>query len=141
MFNKKFEERMFFWHDFREHLETCEDPLQEVIDLYAGAPLVSIVVDPYDKTTWLDPWQLLKENLYCDFSTVLAQCYSLQLTERFKEVPIEIHISTDKEKSANYYLLYVNERVIGYDKDTHVSVEKIPKTVQSQTVYPMLPIQ
>lgn len=138
MFEKKYEERLLAWNAFRLGLETAEDPLQCVIDLYKQAPSVSINVDPFDKKSWLDPWELLLENRYCEFCCVLGQCYSLQLTDRFSKADFEIHISVDSKKSESFYLLYVDKRVIGYDRNTHVANSDLPTSLESKAVYPMI---
>lgn len=140
MFDKKYEDRLAVWHEFRDSLETVEDPLQAVIDFYSKAPTVSINTDPWDNTTWLDPWELIYENQYCGFCTVLGQCYSLQLTERFTGVDFEIHIAIDTEKSKSYYLLHVGDKVLGY-RNNYVSVDDIPQSVVSQKVYRMPKLQ
>ena len=141
MFNQKYEDRLQAWSIFRQSLEGSKDPLQDVVDNYAQAPTVSIHTDPFNKNTWPSPWELIQENQYCDFCIVLGQCYSLQLTERFKGVNFEIHISVDREKAKDFYLLYTQERVIGYDKYKHICKSKLPKTIETQIKYPMPQIQ
>jgi len=140
MFEKKYEERLASWHSFRNHLETSEDPLKDVIEFYNRAPMVSINTDPYNEDTWLDPWELVLENQYCEFCRVLGQCYSLQLTERFLGVDFEIHISIDSEKSKSYYLLYVGDKVLGY-RNSYVSANEIPQAVVAQKIYHMPKLQ
>lgn len=140
MFEKKYEDRLAAWHNFRNQLENADDPLQAVVDFYNHAPMVSINTDPYNKDSWPDPWELVLENQYCDFCRVLGQCYSLQLTERFSEVDFEIHISIDPEKSESYYLLHVGDKVLGY-RNCYVSIEDIPQSVVSQKVYHMPKLQ
>lgn len=140
MFEKNYEQRLASWHSFRKQLETVDDPFRQVLDLYKLAPSVSINTDPYDQKSWPDPWELIVENLYCDFCRVLGQCYSLQLTERFKEENFEIHISIDSEKSESYYLLYVGDKVLGY-RNFYVSIDDIPQTVVAQKVYHMPKLQ
>lgn len=140
MFDKKYEDRLAAWHEFRQSLETAEDPLQSVIDFYKQSPAVSINTDPYDSESWLDPWELILENRYCEFCRVLGQCYSLQLTDRFSGVDFEIHISIDPEKSESYYLLHVGDKVLGY-RNSYVSKQDIPQTVVSEKVYHMPRLQ
>jgi len=141
MFNQKYEDRLQSWSAFRQSLEDSNDPLQDVVAKYGQAPTVSIHTDPYNKNIWPTPWQLIQENQYCEFCIVLGQCYSLQLTERFKEVDFEIHISIDKEKAIDFYLLHIQDRVIGYDKLRHISDYELPKTIETQIKYPMPKIQ
>jgi hypothetical protein len=98
MFDKKYEDRLRIWSEFRKSLETSPNPIHDAIEFYKKVPLVNIQVDPYDKSTWLGPWDLIYENKYCEFATVLGIAYSLQLTERFSQSNFEIHICTDNAK-------------------------------------------
>lgn len=135
MFDKKYEDRLRAWAEFRSRLEIANDPLQDAIDFYNRAPLVSISVDPYDESTWLDPWNLLYENTYCDFGIILGIAYSLQLTTRFSDSRFEIHICTNKEMSEVKYLLYVDNQVIGYRRDRAVDAESIPENLKIEKIY------
>ena len=135
MFDKKYEDRLKIWSDFRKSLEVSETPIKDAIEFYSRAPLVSIQVDPYDKSTWLDPWDLVYENKYCEFAIILGIAYSLQLTERFSQAKFEIHICTDNEKSEVKYLLNVNDDIIGYTIDGAISKAELPKNLIVETKY------
>jgi len=141
MFDLKYEDRLQSWSCLRQELEISSDPFQHVIDFYSHAPRVSIATDPWDKSLWPDPWELVYENQYDEFCTVLGLCYSLQLTDRFKSSNFEIHIGIDQEKSMTCYLLIVdNSTVLGWN-DSYVSVDDLPKTLVSQTIYSMPALQ
>ena len=140
MFNKKYQDRLQAWSNFRQSLETSEDPIQDTIDFYNSAPTTTIAIDPYTQSSWPDPWELLEENNYCAFVKILAICYTLQLTDVLSQASYEIHITRDREKSATYYLLYVDDQVIGFNGDTHVHRTELPSTLRSEFVH-ALPIQ
>lgn len=135
MFDKSDVERLRAWHEFRLTLETSENPIQDTIDLYNKAPLVSIMMDPYNSETWLDPWELLNENLYCDFAIILAIGYTLSLTDRFLTEVKEIHICTNKEIAQTKYLLYIGDKVIGYQRNTAVDKAEIDSSWVVERVY------
>ena len=137
MFLKPYEKRLAVWHDFRHKLETADDPLQEVIEFYQSAPTVSINCDPWDRSTWPDPWQLLLENEYCEYCIILGMCYTLQLTDKFSQAKFEIHIGIDKQNSDRAYLLFVDDRVLGYYYDTHIHRNELPLGLYSEVVYQM----
>lgn len=141
MFEKKYESRLVLWHEFREYLETAEDPFRSVIDFYKSAPLVSIQTDPYDQSTWPAPWEILRENLYCEFVKLLAICYTLQLTERLNGETFGIHIVRDDNNSDTLFLLFVGDTCIGYDYDTPVPVSELPKDLHFETSYVMPALQ
>lgn len=140
MFNNSFEDRLAAWRKFRDGLETSPTPLEDVIQLYDTAPLVSIHTDPWDQSTWPQPWQLLYNNHYCDFCIVLGRCYSLQLTDRFKTSSFEIHIAMDYANSQTHYLLFVDDCVIGYESTKVTSKSKLPETLVSQRIYVIPPL-
>jgi len=141
MFDKKYEDRLRAWSKFRASLETSLDPLTDIIKFYERAPMVSIQVDPYDSNVWLDPWELLYENQYCDFSKILAICYTLQLTDRFTAEDFEIHICTNDKEARTYYLLFFQNKVIGYDWSSIIERNDLPPDLQSQQHYLMPPLQ
>ena len=140
MFNKTYEDRLILWREFRHGLESAQDPIQEAIDFYNQAPYCLIAADPFTPSTWPDPWELLEENNYCMFVKILAICYTLQLTDVLKRSNYEIHITRDNENSETYYLLYVDDIVIGFNGDTHVHKSKLPTTLRSELVH-ALPLQ
>jgi len=137
MFDKKYEDRIASWQEFRQLLENHKDPLQYVIDNYSNAPYVRVHTDPWTQEMWPDPWELILENTYDDFCRVLGMCYSLQLTDRFKGSSFEIHICTDNTRSSTNYLLFVDDHVIGWDEDSYVDKDTLPETLMSQEIYKM----
>jgi len=141
MFDKKYESRLVLWHEFREYLESADNPLQSVIDFYRAAPLVNIQTDPYDRSIWPSPWEILRENLYCEFVKLLAICYTVQLTERFNQESFEIHIVRDDNNSDTLFLLFVGDTCIGYDYDTPVPVSDLPKDLHFEMSYTMPALQ
>lgn len=137
MFDKTYEDRLISWVAFRQSLEQSKDPIQDVIDCYNAAPTVSIHIDPWNQKTWPDPWELIQENQYCEFARVLGMCYSLQLTNRFNRSNFEIHISTDYDKSVNYYILMIDKYAIGYYNSSYIVIDELSPTLVSQKIYSM----
>ena len=141
MFDLKYEDRLQSWSCLRQDLEQSKDPIQDVIDFYKSAPHVSIHTDPWDETRWPNPWELVFENQYDEFCTVLGQCYSLQLTDRFKGSRFEIHIGVDSKKSRTYYLLIIDKSTVLGWSESYVDIHVLPKTYQSQKIYVMPSLQ
>jgi hypothetical protein len=135
MFDRKYEERLVIWRDFRDSLAASKDPIQDTIDFYNQAPYSKLSTDPYTPSSWPDPWELLQENNYCSFVKILAICYTLQLTDVLSQATYEIHITRDNENSITYYLLYVNDDVVGFTGDTHVHRSKLPNTLYSELIH------
>ena len=137
---QKYEDRLASWNQFRETLEQVADPIQETLDFYNQAPRVSINTDPWDNATWPDPWELVLENQYCTFCSVLGTCYSLQLTERFKGSNFEIHIGIDRNNSRTVYILKIDNIVISWN-DGDANITELPTTLQTEKIYAMPTLQ
>ena len=138
MFDKDYFTRVKIWRNFRIDLESSENPLIDVIYFWNTVPISAIAADPYDKETWPNPWELLKENTYCEFTKILAIYYTLQLTDRFSQSHFEIHIVLDKKESAMKYLLFVDNQAIGYYYDRSIDTEELPN-LECQMRYNALP--
>ena len=141
MFDLKYEDRLHAWSCLRQELETTKDPFQLIINSYSTVPKVSIATDPWDESSWPNPWEMILENQYDDFLTVLGQCYSLQLTDRFSGSSFEIHIGIDKVESRTCYLLVVNNSVVLGWNDSYVNINDLPKSLVVQKIYSMPKIQ
>lgn len=136
--NKCFYERLKLWKEFRESIESSDDPFKDVLEFWRAAPLGPRCADPYDHSSWPDPWELLSENIYCEFLQILGICYTLQLTERFSQSRFEIHITLDKDEEYIVYLLFVDNQPIGYYNDESIDKSKLQFFV-SQMQHTMLP--
>jgi len=141
MFNKPFQTRLQLWRDFRISLDESKTPVEDTLEFYQLAPLVNFQADPYDRSTWPDPWELLEENIYCPFVKILAICYTLQLTDSFFQSPAEIHIIHNKKSSSINYALIIEDFFVEFNGDTYVVRSEIPKNLKSQQSYSMSPLQ
>jgi len=124
------------WYNLRQQLETAADPLGDVTNFFQRLPRVKRYTDPYDENSWPTPWELITENEYCDFNRILGMCYTLQLTERFKNCHPTINVAIDRINKTVYYLLLVEDKVYGYDDDW-INVKTLPKSLKSQKIYAM----
>ena len=140
MFNLNYEGRLSKWREFRETLEDSPKPINDVVQFYRLAPTVSIHTDPFNNKTWPGPWELLHENQYCIFCKVLGMCYTLQLTESFKDSKFEIIIARDIESNTRLYLLSIDKSIIGLN-DNYVHVDELPESVITEKNYLMPELQ
>lgn len=122
------------WYNLRQHLESAINPFKDVADFFHKLPRVKIYTDPYDRTTWPTPWELIEENQFCNFNIVLGICYTLQLTERFKLLTPKIHISIDTADKNLYYLLIIDNAVYGFGSKW-TTLDELPKSLITQKIY------
>lgn len=137
MFDKPYVTKLKMWRDLRNQLETAEDPFEIVLDFWKMAPATSIATDPYDKESWPDPWEMIRQNEYCEFMKILAIFYTLQLTDRFSQSDFEIHIFLDNKESKTIYLLSVDKNSIGYYNESYIA--RVTKNFEPQVHYNSLP--
>ena len=135
MFDKNAEDRLRAWYDFRQHLETDDQPFKSTVDLYNTAPISAFCIDPYTPETWPTPWELLEENKYDEFGYILGIGYTLGLTDRFSTSTKEIHITQDKNRSTIHYLLFIDDSVMGYDRGSIIKKENLPGNLIVESVY------
>lgn len=138
MFYENYETRLKKWLEFREKLETDNDPIQTAINFWNKAPISNITCDPFDKSTWLGPWDLIEDNNYCEFSKLLAIYYTLVLTDRFSNFYFEIQIVNDREAHELKYILIANEFIIGYHYNRYIDQDDFPLDVVVQISCPMI---
>lgn len=124
------------WYSIRQKLETIDNPLTVVAEFFEKLPKVKIYTDPYDPSRWPTPWELIEENEYCPFNLILGICYTLQLTERFKDCQPKINVSIDTINKTVYYLLFVDDKVYGYDSEW-IPASTLPKSLKTQKMYAM----
>ena len=124
------------WYDLRQQLEVSKTPFELVAEFFERRPKVKVYTDPYDQATWPTPWELIDEDEYCPFNIILGICYTIQLTERFKNCQPKINVSIDSVNKTVYYLLFVEDKVYGYD-DVWIDAKDLPKSLKTQKIYPM----
>ena len=134
MFDKKFEDRLRIWHDFRATLSNDPNPIQSAIDFWNQAPYAIRNIDPYDNSTWPDPWQMIEENSYCEYTKTLAIVYTLQLTDLFVDWQPVFKVGLDKSQSRLYYMCIINDSVLGVDLEKSVHITQVPKSIHIQKI-------
>ncbi len=137
-FFDSFENRLNSWVEFRNKLETNNNAIQLTIDCWNKAPISSLSCDPFDKSTWLGPWDLMESNTFCDFSKILAIYYTLVLTDKFKNSYFEIQVINDRDAQELRYILICDDFVIGYYYNMYILQEEMPSNITIQASYPML---
>lgn len=128
------------WIELRTFLESSVHPFEDVVNFFRKCPKVKNYTDPYDKLSWPTPWELISENVYCPFNFILGICYTLQLTERFKDCQPKIHIAFDISDKTVYYLLIIDDKVYGYNNYDWCSTNQLPKSLKTKKMYVMDPI-
>jgi len=128
------------WYRLRQDLEIDPDPFITVSKFFCRLPRVKIYTNPYDAETWPTPWELIDENEYCEFNIILGICYTLQLTERFKNCQPKINVAIDTINKTVYYLLFIDDKVYGYVENEWIDVGALPKSLKAQKIYTMKPL-
>lgn len=140
MLELKFEDKVRVWRNLRDEIETHNDPLALLLEFLDTLPISSRKTNPFDPQTQIQPWNLLENDSFTEYEIAQLCAYTLQLTDRFCNSKVEIHISKDIENDRFMYLVYLdNNTVLGHGKEA-VKVEKLPKNIISQKVYALEPL-
>jgi hypothetical protein len=129
--------RLNAWYKFRQQLEDSENPFLDVAKFFQRLPRVKFYTDPYDRNRWPTAWELITENEYCEFNLILGMCYTLQLTERFKDSQPKINVAIDSINKTVYYLLIFDDKVYGYSEEEWTKLDDLPPSLVVQKMYTM----
>ena len=80
-FQLDFHTRVKTWSELRVKLADCSlrDQCVEVDKFWQQSPISNHYLHPADIKQWPDPWQLLNDNIYCNYARALGMIYTLVL--------------------------------------------------------------
>jgi len=135
MFNLYGNERLIEWKQFRDSLESCDDPLTRVAELWATAPFVNPYIDPNNPNEWPDPWHLVLDSKLDELAISLGMLYTIKLTQRFMDSNCEIHKSMlPNNLEPSFYLVVDQQHVMNYEPRIVHSISVLDK-VQTNTLW------
>ena len=137
MFQNSYDKQFSIWKKFRNSIDKSEHPLEDTIKFWAMAPLVNKHLDVYRIDTWPDPWQIIKDGKYNDFTINLMIGHTLKLSERFNESQIEIRTYLDIDSKIVYNTCYIDNKVLNYPYGEVTSEEDIPNNIVLQMAVPL----
>ena len=110
MFQKKPEDRLRSWREFRSVLDQLplEQALAQTVEFWTRAPFVPYNLDYRNQENWPDPWTLIDENSYCDIAKCLGIVYTITLSKHRKDLDIEFRVYKDPESGYEYNLAWIN---------------------------------
>ena len=128
------------WYDFRQTLEIIPDAIEATTQFFLKKKQIKFYTDPYDKSTWPSPWELIVENQYCKFNILLGISYTLLLTERYKDLTPLIEVCIVRSTNNVYYILVINDKAFGYTDNEWVSTEELPDSLETQKIFDIGPL-
>jgi hypothetical protein len=137
VFQNSYDKQFSIWKKFRNKIDKSEQPLEDTIKFWAMAPLVNKHLDVYRIDTWPDPWQIIKDGKYNDFTINLMIGHTLKLSERFNESQIEIRTYLDMDSKIVYNTCYIDNKVLNYPYGEVTSEEDIPNNIVLQMAVPL----
>ena len=140
MHELKFEDKVRVWKELREDLESAYEPFRVLNDFIQSLPRSNRKQNPWDPESVALPWHLIENKSFTEYEIALLCAYTLQLTDRFSQAKVEIHISKDIEKEVNMYLVYLDGSIVlGYNNEVFTS-NLIPEGIVSQKVIQLPPL-
>lgn len=140
MYELKFEDKVKVWKDLRDDLESAPRPFDLLNRFIKDLPRSSRKVNPWDPNSVAEPWHLIENSSFTEYEIALLCAYTLQLTDRFSDARVEIHISKDIKEDVNMYLVYLDGSIVlGYNNEVFTS-NSIPESIVSQKVIQLPPL-
>lgn len=115
MFDQYGTERLLTWKQFRDSIETSNDPFGDVAEFWSHAPFVNTFLDPRKPNTWPDPWRLVIDGKMDGLAICLGMLYTIKLTQRFMAAPCEIHMSMPSKDHDPQFFLVADNSVLNYE--------------------------
>jgi len=130
-----YEERLHAWKKIRNDIEKSLNPIRDAFSVFAKLPLLTLQVDPWDQTTWPDPWMLIDTNQYCSFTQILLVAYTVQLTNLYNNQPFEIIIYQNHScNSIIEYALKIDKKIY-YKPETNDTRITILNSIPLPTIH------
>ena len=140
MLGNKLEDKIKVWKDLRNRLEDHPRPFDMLVQFTNKLHVSSKKVNAFDPDSKIEPWHLIEKNEFTEYEIAQLIAYTLQLTDRFCNSDIEIHISKDTKKDNLVYLVYLDKGIIlGYYNEA-ITVDELPKHIVSQKIYRLPPL-
>ncbi len=140
MLGNKLEDKIKVWKDLRNKLEDHPRPFDMLVQFTNKLHVSSKKVNAFDPDSKIEPWHLIEKNEFTEYEIAQLIAYTLQLTDRFCDSNIEIHISKDTKKDNLVYLVYLDKGIIlGYYNEA-ITVDELPKHIVSQKIYKLPPL-
>ena len=105
MLGNKLEDKIKVWKDLRNRLEDHPRPFDMLVQFTNKLHVSSKKVNAFDPDSKIEPWHLIEKNEFTEYEIAQLIAYTLQLTDRFCDSNIEIHISKDTKKDNLVYLV------------------------------------
>lgn len=97
MWPKTFDQRLESWYQLRNSANSkpVDQALAQINSWWFHAPWRPYYLDWDNTNAWPDPWQLLKDNFYCDLARGLGILYTISLLDRTDMAPADLILTDD----------------------------------------------
>lgn len=112
-------------------LDQSLQPLEDVWSFWKDAPYIPYnnKIDPYYSFGWPNPWEIIVENKYDDFTKALMISWTLKLTKKYQNSAIEIRSYIDSSRKSTYNVVIIdNQWAINFDDQGPVGIDAIPNS-------------
>lgn len=126
MFDLYGNDRLTEWKRFRDQLENSTSPLSDVANYWAKAPFVNNYLDPFNPSSWPDPWHIVLDGKFDNLAICLGMLYTLKLTNRFIDTKCEIHMSMlPNINTQNYFLVVDKQSILNLEYSDVVDISRL----------------
>jgi hypothetical protein len=137
MWPKNFDQRLGSWYELRKSAQDkpIEVALFEINNWWFQSPWQPYYLHWDDQPTWPDPWQLLKDNVYCDLARALGILYTISLLDRADMALADLILTED-----GYNLVQVAKEkyILNWNPDNVVNTFQEVKIKKQYRQYPIV---
>lgn len=124
MFKLDTDSRLTQWAELRTRVETSKTPFDEVCTFWNSAPYTPFNrrIDPYYQKSWPTPWEIISDNQYDDFTKSIMIAWTLRLTKRFRDAPIELRTYVDRNRTVVYNTVVIADQILNFSDSEVVGI-------------------
>ena len=118
-----FDNRLQAWVELRSHCQflDLENSLTAINQWWFNTPWQPYYLHWDDQADWPDPWQLLKDNVYCDLARALGILYTISLLDRADLTDATLVLSQDGH---NLVMVDKSKYILNWNPDTVVNTSQ-----------------
>lgn len=138
MWSTRYEDRLSSWRRLREDNQNnpLEQALLQINDWWQQCPWVPYYLHWDDLESWPDPWDLLKDNYFCNLAKALGIVYTIHMLERSDITRLELAVNADS--ADNLVLVNEGKYILNWDEGQLLNITSpevnIKNSIDSQIV-------
>jgi hypothetical protein len=124
MWPTTFRSRLAGWNILRDQCQhlPVESALEDINAWWFRAPWIPYYLHWDEQQSWPDPWQLLRDNVYCEVARGLGILYTVSLLDREDMAPVRLILT---ENGTNLVQVAKEKYILNWEADGIVNTDQV----------------